>query len=122
MTASTELRATEKPLRLWPGVAALVLQWFFRFGLPKIAPENRVIYFGVMAAAVMGLVIVLWWLFFSRARWSERLVAVGLMVWQQYLIRDREPAKCFQAFLNNHWLGMAWFIGVFLDYQLGALT
>ena len=49
-------------------------------------------------------------------------IAALLMIWQQYLIRDREPARCFEAFLNNHWLGMVWFAGIFLDYQLGAMT
>jgi 4-hydroxybenzoate polyprenyltransferase len=50
------------------------------------------------------------------------LVAVYLAIWQQYLIRDRQPAACFQAFLNNNWLGLALFVGVFLEYQLGGIT
>ncbi|MBX2881154.1 MAG: 4-hydroxybenzoate octaprenyltransferase [Granulosicoccus sp.] len=45
-------------------------------------------------------------------------VAVLLFVYQLYLIRDREPSRCIQAFLNNHYLGMAVFIGVVLDYAL----
>ena len=39
------------------------------------------------------------------------------------LIRDREPASCFRAFLNNAWLGGAVFCGIALDYlfrRLGA--
>lgn len=41
------------------------------------------------------------------------LVCAGLLaVYQQYLIRHREPAACFRAFLNNHWFGCAIFIGV----------
>jgi 4-hydroxybenzoate polyprenyltransferase len=39
------------------------------------------------------------------------------MAYQQYLIRDREPRACFAAFLNNHYVGMALFIGILLDYQ-----
>ncbi len=49
-------------------------------------------------------------------------VCAVLMLWQQYLIRNREPRACFGAFLNNHWVGMAWFAGVLLDYQFGALA
>ena len=30
-----------------------------------------------------------------------------LFLYQQYLIRDREPAACFRAFLNNNWVGSA---------------
>ncbi len=48
-------------------------------------------------------------------------VAAGLAIWQQYLIKDRDPQKCFQAFLNNNWFGLAWFAGVLLDYQFGGL-
>jgi len=38
-------------------------------------------------------------------------------IYQQYLIRHREKKACFEAFLNNNWLGMVIFIGIFLDYQ-----
>ncbi|WP_211331890.1 4-hydroxybenzoate octaprenyltransferase [Inmirania thermothiophila] len=43
-------------------------------------------------------------------------VAAALFLYQQYLIRDRDPAACIQAFLNNHWLGMAVFVAILLDY------
>ena len=46
-------------------------------------------------------------------------VALGLSVYQQYLIRQRSPRGCFEAFLNNHWLGMAIFLGIAADYLLG---
>jgi 4-hydroxybenzoate polyprenyltransferase len=44
------------------------------------------------------------------------LLAAGTAVYQQYLIRDRDPRLCFQAFLNNNWFGAAVFAGIFLDY------
>ena len=37
-------------------------------------------------------------------------------VYQQYLIRDRKPALCTVAFLNNNWFGMVVFISMALDY------
>ncbi len=43
-------------------------------------------------------------------------VAAGLAVYQQWLIKDRDPARCFRAFLNNNWLGMAVFAGIAVDY------
>jgi 4-hydroxybenzoate polyprenyltransferase len=43
-------------------------------------------------------------------------VSTGLLVYQQYLIRDREPNLCFKAFLNNHWVGFAIFVGLLLNY------
>lgn len=48
-------------------------------------------------------------------------ISVALAIWQQYLIKDRDPTLCFKAFLNNHYFGMAWFVGVLLDYQFGAI-
>lgn len=47
-------------------------------------------------------------------------LAAGLVLYQQYLIREREPAACFRAFLNNHWFGAAVFSGIVLAYLAGA--
>ncbi|HSQ06974.1 MAG TPA: 4-hydroxybenzoate octaprenyltransferase, partial [Chromatiaceae bacterium] len=47
------------------------------------------------------------------------VIAGALAVYQQYLIRDRVPAACFQAFLNNNYYGVAVFVGLVLDYALG---
>jgi 4-hydroxybenzoate polyprenyltransferase len=47
------------------------------------------------------------------------VVAALFAGYHQYLIRNREPAACFEAFLNNNYLGMAVFLGLVLDYSLG---
>lgn len=47
-------------------------------------------------------------------------LAAGLALYQQYLIRERQPDACFNAFLNNHWFGAAVFSGVVLAYLAGA--
>ena len=70
--------ASDKPLRLWPGVIVVALQWLIWFGVPVVAPE-------VMMGAMIGgvacaLAVLVWWLFFSRAPWAERLGAIALMV------------------------------------------
>jgi 4-hydroxybenzoate polyprenyltransferase len=44
------------------------------------------------------------------------LVAAGFGGYQQYLIRGRKPDACLKAFLNNHWLGAAIFIGLMLHF------
>jgi 4-hydroxybenzoate polyprenyltransferase len=41
--------------------------------------------------------------------------AAGFLAWQQWLIRRREPEACFQAFLNNNYVGVAVFAGIALD-------
>src|SRR5688500_3169858 len=67
-----------KPLRLWPGVVAAVLIVLGRFGLPLVFPDASML--GMLGSIVLGLLIVVWWLFFSRAPWSERLGAIVLMI------------------------------------------
>ena len=44
------------------------------------------------------------------------LVVAALMVYQQTLIKNRDGMKCFQAFLNNHWVGVAVFAGIAAHY------
>jgi 4-hydroxybenzoate polyprenyltransferase len=39
-------------------------------------------------------------------------VAAVLAGYQQWLVRDRVPERCFRAFLNNHWFGAAVFAGL----------
>ena len=51
-------------------------------------------------------------------RWYQGGIeaAALLFVWQQWLIRKREPAGCLRAFLNNQYVGLAVFIGILLQY------
>ena len=44
------------------------------------------------------------------------LVAGGLFVYQQHLMRHRDRDLCFQAFLNNNYVGMAVTIGLFITF------
>jgi 4-hydroxybenzoate polyprenyltransferase len=50
--------------------------------------------------------------------WYFAAVAVVaiLMAYHQWLARERKPEGCFRAFLHNHYIGMAVFIGILLDY------
>ncbi len=67
-----------KPLRLWPGIVAgvaLALAWFI---VPEAFPD---VGFGAIVASLAAVVaIVVWWLFFSRAPWVERVGAILLAV------------------------------------------
>ncbi len=42
--------------------------------------------------------------------------AALLCVYHQYLIRERNPAACFRAFLHNNWVGAVIFAGIATDY------
>ena len=70
---STPLRS----LRLWPGVIALTLQWLAWFAFPAVFPAIAI--YGLLFGACAALVIVLWWLFFSRAPWLDRVGAILMM-------------------------------------------
>jgi outer membrane protein assembly factor BamB len=74
---SAEL-APRKPLRLWPGVVAVAMQWLLRFVVPALFPAAAIV--GVIAGLAAGLVVIVWWAFFSRAPRFERLGAIALMV------------------------------------------
>jgi len=64
-------------LRLWPGVAAVTLQWLLWL-MPLAIPSQGGT--AVIGAFALGVVVILWWLFFSRALWADRLGALALMV------------------------------------------
>ena len=66
------------PLRLWPGVTAAVLLCLLRYVVPLAAPEVGL--YAFLGAIVCALVIIVWWLLFSRAPWIERVGAIALMV------------------------------------------
>ncbi|WP_206482953.1 4-hydroxybenzoate octaprenyltransferase [Thalassotalea sp. G2M2-11] len=44
------------------------------------------------------------------------VISAGLFCYQQMLIATRERQPCFQAFLNNHWVGLVVFIGIYVEY------
>jgi 4-hydroxybenzoate polyprenyltransferase len=46
--------------------------------------------------------------------------AAWFTLYQQYLIRDREPDQCLRAFMNNNWFGLAVFCGIVLDFLPAA--
>jgi hypothetical protein len=76
-TQTTE-RTPPKPLRLWPGVVLAVLLALFWFVVPPVLPDLTLVAIAGAFAAVGAVVI--WWLFFSRAPWAERVGAILLAI------------------------------------------
>jgi outer membrane protein assembly factor BamB len=66
-----------KPLRLWPGIAVVVLQWLALIVFMLFVPDG--ILYGIMAGLGGGILVAVWWLFFSRAPWLERVGALLVM-------------------------------------------
>ena len=68
-----DVPTSQKILRVWPGVIAalvLCLLWI----VPFVIPDSAMI--PMMGGLACGLAIIVWWLFFSRAPWGERIGAI----------------------------------------------
>ena len=93
--------STRKPLRLWPAVILVILLLLSRFVAPLFGSQGLMygMFFGGFALSVA---MVLWWLFFSRAPWSERLGAIVLMIAAFFVTRrllDKSIATGGMGFL-----------------------
>ena len=91
----------------------------------KIGVKSTAILFGDMDKVIVGILQLLTLITFlmlgnqlqlSFWFYLGLLVMAGLFAYQQILIRDRQRDACFKAFLNNHYAGMAVFIGLFIHY------
>ena len=77
---------------------------------------DRVIIGILQGMVLLGLYLLGQQLGLGSAYYFGLAVVTALGVYQQYLIRQRQPAQCFKAFLNNNWLGAAVFAGLVISY------
>jgi 4-hydroxybenzoate polyprenyltransferase len=77
---------------------------------------DRLVIGGLQAGALGGLALVGMMSGLGRWYWAGLAVAATLAIRQQWLIRARDPALCFRAFLNNNLFGLAVFAGILLHY------
>jgi 4-hydroxybenzoate polyprenyltransferase len=75
---------------------------------------------GLLQLFMLGLLL---WVGMLDGRGAYYWLGLGaaalLSLYQQYLIRHRQPKLCFEAFLNNNYFGMAIFLGLLFDYAVG---
>ena len=95
----------------------------------KIGIKSTAILFGdadiFMVATVQFLVLLTLMLLGQMVElgliyYCSLAIAALLIAYQLFLIRHRQPERCIQAFLNNHYVGMIIFIGIVLDFLLGS--
>jgi 4-hydroxybenzoate polyprenyltransferase len=93
-----------------------------------IGVKSTAILFGqadkmIIAGLQIGVLLLLLWIGqhenLGILYYLGLLVASGLAIYQQWLIKDRNPQQCFQAFLNNNWFGAAIFVGIAAHYYWG---
>ncbi len=91
----------------------------------KIGVRSTAILFGDMDRPIIAGLQLLTLLALAMVGEVEKLgfwyhagltIAAALAGYQQYLIRHRERQGCFRAFLNNHWFGLAVFVGALIDF------
>jgi len=91
----------------------------------KIGVKSTAILFGhadrlivglLQAAMIAGLLWLGVWQQLSLPYYLGVAAAAALLIHQQWLIRHREPARCFQAFLANNRVGMAIFAGILFHF------
>jgi 4-hydroxybenzoate polyprenyltransferase len=80
------------------------------------ADMDRLIVGALQLTMLLALLLMGRSLLFGNAYLAALGVAAVLFVYQQWLIRARDPEQCLRAFLNNHYVGMAIFIGILLEY------
>jgi len=90
----------------------------------RIGVKSTAILFGDMDRTIVGLLQVTVLLGLTLAGLRLHLLpvyywclgaAACFAAYEQWLIRKREPVRCFQAFLNNNWFGAAVFAGILLQ-------
>ena len=72
---------TQKRLRLWPGIVLVAVLWLMRVGATATEFAPWKFLYGMLIGPLVVLVgLLLWWLFASRLRWSDRWLVVGTLV------------------------------------------
>lgn len=91
----------------------------------KIGVKSTAILFGrfdKMIIGILQLVMILMLLWtgmmvnLSGIFYWSLLLAGALFVYQQWLMADRERDPCFQAFMNNNYVGFILFLGMLVSY------
>ena len=74
---------------------------------------------GISQALVMGILALIGWHAGRGAVYFAGLLSsIGFVGYQLWIVRRREPDRCVQAFLNNHWLGLSIFAALLIDYAI----
>ena len=79
---------------------------------------DRIITGTLQVIVLLGLGLLGRMYFMGNWYYLAWLVIAALFAYQQYLIKDRDPQQCLQAFLNNNYVGAVLFAGIAADFAL----
>jgi outer membrane protein assembly factor BamB len=69
--------APERRLRIWPGVVILAIEWLLMVVPTWFWPGTLFQFLGMFRGPLLAAALLCaWWIFFSRLRWSDRLLGV----------------------------------------------
>jgi len=109
---------------IWPIIYDTMYAMVDRQDDIKIGVKSSAILFGRSDRLVIGFLQILFVVLLMHIGFLFQLPTIyffGLFLtsmlffYQQWLIKNRDPGNCFKAFLNNHWIGMIIFAGIFLS-------
>lgn len=110
---------------LWPIIYDTMYAMVDRQDDLKVGVKSTAILFAGLDKLIIGLLqilfiimlVILGFMFqLHFLYYISLLVVLFLFIYQQWLIKDRDEKKCFQAFLNNNWVGFAIFLGILSSY------
>ena len=91
----------------------------------KIGIKSSAIFFGkydviavmICYAVMLGLLAYVGkFMGYGKFYFIGLAAALGLVLWQYQLIKNRDKSNCFKAFLHNNWIGLVLFIGLAAEY------
>lgn len=110
---------------IWPVIYDTMYAMVDRDDDCKIGIKSTAILFNHMDKLIIGLLqtlfilmlVIVGLMFRLHALYYVSLVIVGILfIYQQWLIKTRDPERCFRGFLNNNWVGFVIFLGIALNY------
>jgi hypothetical protein len=103
---------SSKPIRLWPGLIAAVLLLIARFGVKAVVPGFAGFALGMQWMFGIAASILVWWLFFSRVRWIDRLGFLLLAI----------AGVAATWMVRHESMGPVWIVGYVLPAMCVALV
>lgn len=111
---------------IWPIIYDTMYAMVDREDDKKIGVKSTALLFADMDTLIIALLQVLFivlliivgLMFQLHSAYYMALVMVSLFfIYQQWLIRKRENKNCFNAFLNNNWVGLTIYLGILLSFS-----
>lgn len=109
---------------IWPMIYDTLYAMVDRKDDRKVGIKSTAILFGKFDTIMIGILQFIFFILLvgvgfifklNIIYFSSLLGVVLLFIYQQILIKNRDPARCFQAFLNNQWVGLLLFCGIALS-------